>query len=414
MRQHSENPETLKSSRRSFLRYAAMGAAAPILTEGHLARAARLAMDDGARPVPPPMMLPTLPADAVLIDANENPMGPCKAAREKITQLTPYGGRYDLYGETPKLIKTFAAQHNLKEDHVAVYAGSSEPLYYTVLAFASPERSLVIADPSYEWAMMAAAAIGAPIHKVPLTTNYAHDVKTMVAADPNAGVLYICNPNNPTGTVTNKEDIVWALNHKPKGSVLLVDEAYIHFADEPDVIDLIGNGQDIVVLRTFSKVYGMAGLRCGFALARPDLLERLRQFGENFMPIMGSGPANASLEDAQVVPVRKKIIGDTRRETIAWLREKGYKVIGDSQANCFMIDTGRDGRGVMAAMRKKGIYIGRSWPVWPNAVRITVGTSEEMIKFRTAFKEVMDAPPVSATAERGRGPREGDGISRFA
>jgi histidinol-phosphate aminotransferase len=360
-------------------------------------------------------MIPALlPANAVLIDANENPMGPCQAAREKISQLTPYGGRYDLYGETAKLIKTFAAQHSLKEDHVAVYAGSSEPLYFTVLAFASPKRSLVIADPSYEWAMMAAAAIGAPIHKVPLTAEYAHDVKAMVGADPNAGVLYICNPNNPTGTLTSKADIVWALENKPKGSVLLVDEAYIHFTDEADVIDLVAADKDIVVLRTFSKVYGMAGLRSGLALARPDLLAKLRQFGENFMPIMGSGPANASLEDTQVVQARKKIIGDTRRETIAWLREKSYKVIGDSQSNCFMIDTGRDGRGVMAAMRQKDIYIGRTWPVWPNAVRITVGTPEEMVKFRTAFKEVMDAPPVTATAERRRGPRDGDGIARFA
>ena len=404
----------LTSSRRNFLRFAAMGVAAPILTEGHLARAARLVADDGTRPVPAPMIPALLPANAVLIDANENPMGPCQAAREKISQLTPYGGRYDLYGETAKLIKTFAAQHSLKEDHVAVYAGSSEPLYFTVLAFASPKRSLVIADPSYEWAMMAAAAIGAPIHKVPLTAEYAHDVKAMVGADPNAGVLYICNPNNPTGTLTSKADIVWALENKPKGSVLLVDEAYIHFTDEADVIDLVAADKDIVVLRTFSKVYGMAGLRSGFALARPDLLAKLRQFGENFMPIMGSGPANASLEDAQVVPMRKKIIGDTRRETIAWLREKSYKVIGDSQSNCFMIDTGRDGRGVMAAMRQKDIYIGRTWPVWPNAVRITVGTPEEMVKFRTAFKEVMDAPPVTATAERRRGPRDGDGISRFA
>lgn len=409
-----QNTERLMSSRRSFLRFAAMGAAAPILTEGHFALAARMKTNDDARPVPPPMRLPVLPANAVLIDANENPLGPCQAAREKISQLAPCGGRYDLYGEQAKLIKTFAAQHNLKEDHIAVYAGSSEPLYYTVLAFASPERSLVIADPSYEWAMMAAGAIGAPIHKVPLTAGYAHDVKAMISADPNAGVLYICNPNNPTGTMTSKEDIVWALEHKPKGSVLLVDEAYIHFADAPDVIDLVAADKDIVLLRTFSKVYGMAGLRCGFALARPDLLEKLRQFGENFMTIMGSGPANASLEDADLVPKRKKIVGDTRRETIAWLRQKGYKVIGESQSNCFMIDTGRDGRSVMRAMRQKGIYIGRTWPIWPNAVRITVGTPEEMVKFRTAFKQVMDAPPVAAeAAERMRRPRGDAGIARF-
>lgn len=392
------------TSRRNFLRYAAMAAATPILTEAHLARAAQMKLAEvKGRPVPPSFIFPALPADAVLIDSNENPMGPCQAARDRIRELTPAGGRYDLYGEGQKLIDTFASQHSLRPDHVAVYAGSSEPLYYTVLAFTSPSRSLVIADPSYEWGMMAADAIGTPIRKIPLTADYAHDMKAMVAADPKAGVLYICNPNNPTGTLTSKQDIVWALENKPKGSVLLVDEAYIHFSDAPDVLDQVAADKDIIVLRTFSKVYGMAGLRCGLALARPDLLASLRQFGQNFLPILGTGPANASLLDAEVVPTRKKIIGDTRRETIAWLREHRYKVIGDSQANCFVIDTGRDGRSVIEAMQAKKIYIGRTWPVWPNAVRITVGTPEEMVKFRTAFREVMSAPPTAvARAERGR------------
>ncbi|HEY5381820.1 MAG TPA: pyridoxal phosphate-dependent aminotransferase [Acidobacteriaceae bacterium] len=389
--------ELRPTSRRNFLRYAAMAAATPILTEAHFARAAQAAADPKDRPAPARSNFHALPADAVLINANENPMGPCEAARARINELVPAGGRYDLYGEEDKLIDTFASQHNLKRNHIAVYAGSSEPLYYTVLAFASPSRSLVIADPSYEWAMMAAGAAGATIHKIPLTAEYAHDVKAMMAADPNAGVFYICNPNNPTGTLTSKQDIVWALENKPKGSVLLVDEAYIHFADTPDVIDLVAADKDIIVLRTFSKVYGMAGLRCGLALARPDLLEKLTQFGQNFLPIMGTGPANVSLLDAELVPTRKKVIGDTRRETIAWLRKNGYKVIGESQSNCFMIDTGRDGRSVMAAMRAKNIYIGRTWPVWPNAVRITVGTPEEMVKFRTAFKQVMDAPPVAVS-----------------
>jgi histidinol-phosphate aminotransferase len=386
-----------QSSRRSFLRYAALAAATPIFTEAHFARAAQAApAESKSHSAPPSLVFPALPPDAVLINANENPMGPCAAARERIAALTPAGGRYDLYGEADKLIDTFASQHHLQRDHIAVYAGSSVPLFYTVLAFASPSRSLVIADPSYEWAMMAATAVGAPIHKVPLTADYAHDVKAMVSADPNAGVLYICNPNNPTGTLTSKEDIVWALENKPKGSVLLVDEAYIHFSDAPEVLDLVAADKDIIVLRTFSKVYGMAGLRCGLALARPELLQKLAMFGENFMPIMGTGPANASLLDAELVPTRKKIIGDTRRETISWLRKNGYKVIGESQSNCFMIDTGRSGRSVMAGMRAKNIYIGRTWPIWPNAVRITVGTPEEMVTFREAFKQVMDAPAVAA------------------
>jgi histidinol-phosphate aminotransferase len=410
MTQHSKTSTT----RRSFLRYAAVAAATPILTEAHFARAAQQAAKPASAAGRHDFFLAP-PPDAVLINANENPLGPCNAAREAIAMLVPTGGRYDFYGETDKLVKTFASQHNLGEDHIAVYAGSSEPLHFTVLAFTSPTRSLVIADPSYEAPTMAAMASGAKIHKVPLTADYAHDMKAMVSADPNAGVLYICNPNNPTGTLTSKQDILWALENKPKGSVLLVDEAYIHFADVPDVIDQVAADKDIVLLRTFSKIYGMAGLRCGFALARPDLLAKLLQFGENPMPVTGSGGANASLLDANLVTMRKKFMTETRNETIAWLKQNGYKIIGDPVSNCFMIDTGRSGRDLMDAMREKKIYIGRTWPVWPNAVRITVGTPDEMARFRTAFKQVMDAPPVSsAEAERPRLGRDGVPYPRFA
>ena len=389
--EHSGTSGTLTASRRSFLRYAALAAATPILTEAYFARAAQQATASSAKPRRRSFVL-NPPPDAVLINANENPLGPCQAAREAIAHLVPTGGRYDFYGETDKLVKTIAAQHNLSEEYITVYAGSSEPLHYTVLAFTSPTRSLVIADPSYEAAMMAAMSSGAKINKVPLTADYAHDLKAMVAADPNAGVIYICNPNNPTGTLTSKKDIVWALDNKPKGSVLLVDEAYIHFADVPDVLDQVAAGKDLIVLRTFSKIYGMAGLRCGFALGRPDLLKKLSLYGENPMPVTGSGAANASLLDANLISARKTFMTETRNETIAWLKQNNYKVIGEPQSNCFMIDTGRSGRSVMDAMQQKKIYIGRTWPVWPDAVRITVGTPEEMAKFRIAFKQVMDAP----------------------
>jgi histidinol-phosphate aminotransferase len=336
-----------------------------------------------------------MPADAVLINANENPLGPCKAACEVIASVTPMGGRYDFYGETGKLVKTFSAQSGLKEDYIAVYGGSSDPLHFTVLAFTSPSRGLVMADPSYEAPMRAAMVTKAKLSKVPLRPDYSHDVKAMVAADPNAGVIYICNPNNPTGTLTTKEDIAWALEHKPKGSILLVDEAYIHLSDAPHVLDFVAADKDLIVLRTFSKIYGMAGIRCGFALGRPDLLKQLPAYGQNPLPILGCAAANASLLNAELIPTRKKIIGDTRRDTIAWLRASGYTVIGDSQTNCFMIDTGRNGKSVIAAMKAKDVWIGRTWPIWPNAVRVSVGTPAEMAKFKVAFKEVMSAPAVA-------------------
>jgi histidinol-phosphate aminotransferase len=389
----SDDLDTVSNARRLFLRGAAFAAAAtPILTEAHFAMAAAtpsgMALHGQGRDAPP--------EGAVLINANENPLGPCKAACEAIGKIAPLGGRYDILGETQALARTFAAQNNLPVDHVMIYAGSSEPLHYTVMAFTSPERSFVTADPSYEAGMVAAASVGAKVIKVPLTADYAHDVKALVAADPKAGVIYICNPNNPTGTLTKKADIVWALENKPKGAIILVDEAYIHLSDAEPVLDMVAAGKDIVVLRTFSKIYGMAGIRCGVAAGRPDLLAKMMPYGQNAMPVTASYAARVSLEDPTLVPTRKAIIGDTRRDTLAWLKANNYKVIGESQSNCFMIDTGRNGHAVGAAMRAKNVYIGRVWPIWPNAVRVSVGTPAEMAAFKTAFKAVMDAPMASA------------------
>ena len=380
-------------SRRSFMRMASVAASLPVFTEAHFAWAAQQAAVPAAANAR--KIRPAMPPGAVLINANENPLGPCKAACEAIAAIAPKGGRYDIDGETEKLTKTFAAQNGLKENYIAVYAGSSEPLHYSVLAFTSPTKGFVTADPSYEAGMRAASISKAKISKVPLTSTYAHDVKALVAADPKAGIIYICNPNNPTGTITSKADILWALENKPAGSILLVDEAYIHLSDAESVVDMVAADKDLIILRTFSKIYGMAGIRCGFALGRPDLLAKLVPFGQNAMPITGSAAANVSLLDAELVPTRKKIIGDTRNDTFAWLKANGYKFI-PSQSNCFMINTGRNGQSVIAAMREKNVYIGRTWPIWPNVVRVSVGTPDDMAKFKVAFKQVMDAPAVAA------------------
>jgi histidinol-phosphate aminotransferase len=375
------------SSRRSFLRMAGLAATLPLVSEGHLAWAAQQA---AAPKHPGALPHPTNP-NAVMINANENPLGPCDAALAAITSIARTGGRYDATGCEDELTAQLAIEFALPATHLAIYAGSSEPLQFATLAFTSPTRSYITADPSYEAGMVAATAAGAKVIKVPLTTTYAHDVRAMIAADPNAGVLYICSPNNPTGTLTPKDDILWALEHKPAGSILLVDEAYIHISDSPSVIDQVALGKDIIVLRTFSKIYGMAGIRCGVAFGRPDLLEKLNVYGRNALPVTALAAACASLKQPGLVPTRRKIMADTRSSTFTWLDRKGYKYI-PSLSNCFMIDTGRPGRQVIAAMRDQDVYIGRTWPIWPNHVRITVGTPHEMEVFQTAFEKVMSAP----------------------
>jgi histidinol-phosphate aminotransferase len=389
------------TSRRSFLRYAGMTAAAmPIMTEGRLAWAAQQQQQKDQPQVRGKRQQPALDPNGpppVMINANENPLGPCQSALAAIDASALTGGRYDANGGLDKLVALLSKQSGIPEDHIAVYAGSSEPLHFTVLAFASDSKPYVTADPSYEAGMWAAQAAGAKVSKWPLTETYAHDVKAMVAASPNAGVIYICNPNNPTGTLTPKEDIVWAAKNKPASAVLLVDEAYIHLSNAPSCLDLVQQGADVIVLRTFSKVYGMAGIRCGVAFGRPDLLMKLQRYGMNPLPVTAVNAATASLSEADLVATRRKIIADTRNDTFKWLGSKGYKFI-PSVSNCFMIDTGRPGKEVIAAMQQKGVFIGRTWPIWPNHVRVSVGTPSEMAAFQTAFEAVMSAPatPVSA------------------
>ncbi len=374
-------------SRRSFFRFAAGAsalAAMPILTEPRLALAQIPKFAD--------------PNIGIHIDANENPLGPSEEARKAVVDILPRSGRY-LFNMEMDLAETFAKLEGLAPETVRVFAGSSDPLHYTVLACTGKDRPLVIADPGYEAPMWAAKFSGAPILKVPLADPNgaaSHDVKAMLAASSNPGVIYLCNPNNPTGTCTPRADIESLVSNAPKDAVILIDEAYIHFCTEPRSLDFVKEGRNVIVLRTFSKLYGMAGLRMGFAVGRKDLLAKLDFFGQNPLPITAMTAAKTSLLQTGLVATRRKIVGDTRVETLAWLKSEGYHCT-PSESNCFMLDVKRPGKEVQAAMAAKEIFIGRIWPAWPSSVRITVGTPQEMMAFRKAFTEVMAQPP-SATA----------------
>ena len=329
-----------------------------------------------------------IPAGAIRIDANENPLGPCETARKAVMEEAAQGGRYN-YWLKDELAADLAATLGVKKENVAMFAGSGEPLHYSVFAFTSPSRSYVTADPGYEAGMRASSYTGARIIKVPLTKTYGHDVKAMLAAAPDAGLFYLCTPNNPTGTVTPHADIEALVANKPKGSVVMVDEASIHFSEAVTAIDLVKAGADVVVLRTFSKIYGMAGLRCGAAIARPDLLEKLGCYGGgNPMPITALAAASASLKHSGLVADRKQINSSTRQKTLEWLDRQGYSYT-PSQANFFMVDAKRPAKETIDAMAARKVFIGRAWPVWPTHVRVTVGTQAEMEEFQAAWQQVM-------------------------
>ena len=242
-------------SRRSFGRIATMltaGAALPFYNEPALAQLSRV----------------DAPPDAVMINSNENPLGPSAAAREAAKAMVDRGGRY-LFGESGKVASLLAQQEGIAQNCIKIYPGSSNPLVWSVLAFCSPNKPYVVADPGYEAGARAAAFVGAKAINVPLTKDYTHDVKAMVAASPDAGLIYVCNPNNPTGTLTAQADIAWLVDNKPKGAIVMIDEAYTHITPTaPFNTPMVAARKDVVILRTFSKIYGMAGLRAGAAIGR--------------------------------------------------------------------------------------------------------------------------------------------------
>lgn len=381
-----------ESTRRSFLQISAAASVAlvgGILSERMLAAAERPK---------------AYPSGAVVIDANENPLGPCTAAREAIAGITAQGGRYCPW-LAEDLIGIFAKAEGLKPEYVRAFPGSSEPLHFTVLAYTSPAKSYVTADPGYEAGMHAAKISGARVAKVPLTANHSHDVKAMLAAGPDAGLFYVCTPNNPTGTLTSHADIEYLLQNKPKGSIALVDEAYLHFSDATSVLDLVKANQDLIVLRTFSKIYGMAGLRCGFAIGRPDLLEKLSAFGGwGNIPVTASAAAIASLKDAQLVAERKRINAMIRSSVFSWLDTKGYLYM-PSQSNCFMVDMKRPAKQMIEAFAADNVFVGRVWPAVPTHIRVTVGTQPEMERFQETFLHVVEAQKVSYSVPPSAGSR---------
>jgi histidinol-phosphate aminotransferase len=340
--------------------------------------------------------------DTVVISSNENPLGPAPAAIDSICKTATIGNRYN-FQISQETISTINDLFGLKRGYVVLTPGSGGPLDLALVSNIGPDKPLVYGDPSYEQGPRAADTMNAPKFPVKLTSTYAHDVRAMVAATPNAGAYYIVNPNNPTGTMTPKSDIVWLLKNKAPGSVVIVDEAYHHFSNDESCIDLVAADQDIIVTRTFSKIYGMAGLRAGFALGKPELLAKFSAtvpLGRSLasISITSAAAATASLKDKDLVPLRRKINADNRSATLEFLTKHGYTIIPGSQANFFMVDVKRPGAVFSSQMRDEKVAIGRTWAAMPTFVRVTVGTKDEMAKFQAAFVKCMDKP---ATAVNG-------------
>jgi histidinol-phosphate aminotransferase len=342
----------------------------------------------------------TFDPDAVRITSNENPMGPSKQGLEALGRVAPLAWRYGPMGENNEFQALLESTEDVKPGYAMPYPGSGTPLANLVPAFTSPTRSWVMASPGY--GSGASHGIGNKVVKVPLRKDYTHDVEAMIKADPNAGAYYICNPNNPSGTLTPRKDMEYILANKPKDAILVVDEAYIHFSGRDHMsTDLVKADKDVVVLRTFSKIYGMAGLRAGAAYGRPDLLEQLGKFGRSGnLSVATMACAAASLK-AGMPLLKERIEINKRNRDLAFehMDKLGVSYI-PSHSNFFMMAVkGMTGPQVGEAMAAKKILLaGNRWPEWPEHIRVTVGTYEEMGKFNAALTQVVKEGKVMKSA----------------
>jgi histidinol-phosphate aminotransferase len=334
-------------------------------------------------------------AGAILIGANECWTGPFPVAAQAAVKAVQEGNRYEPDNEHEKLFKAVSAVEGVPADRILAWPGSSDPLSRVAVAYASPTRGIVTADPTYEALWRTADWLGAPLKKVPLTSDYRHDVKAMLAADPNAAVYYICSPNNPTGTVTPLADIEWLANNKPKDSILVVDEAYIHWFDGPNAAKLAATRDDVLVLRTFSKLFGMAGMRLGLTFASPTLMDKMMRYDGGqitwMLPMTAVACGTVAVAQADLIKARRAEMIAAREKSVSHLKGKGVKVIPGSQANMFMVDWGKPAKGMQDALLAQNVQIGRSWPIWPNVSRVSVGSMAEMEAFNAAFDKVWKA-----------------------
>jgi histidinol-phosphate aminotransferase len=334
------------------------------------------------------------PSEPIRLSANENPYGPCAPALEALGHSGGAASRYPgaALSETRE---TIARLHGVTPQQIVLGCGSSDVLRMADAAFLANGRKLVAAEPTFEAVLMYAKVTRTEPVRVPLTADHRHDLPAMArACDGSTGLVYVCNPNNPTGTIVGAKELEAFLEKVPASSTVLVDEAYHHFVEDPtykSALDLAKGRDNVVVARTFSKIYGMAGMRLGYGVgsaARIAEMERYASWDNANQAALAM--ALASLADASAVSERRRLLNDTRQWLCAELDRDRRQYI-PSQANFVMIDVGGDAAPVGEAFRSRGIQVGRKFTSMPNWLRVSIGTREQMVAFLAALREVAPA-----------------------
>jgi histidinol-phosphate aminotransferase len=324
------------------------------------------------------------PAAPVRLDKNENAYGPSPAALAAIKEGLSDVNRYpDIAG---RLREKIAGLHKVKSEQVVLGCGSSEILRMAADAFLVTGKKLMLATPGYPLLQFYARNKGVEVVAVPLTRERAHDVKAMLArVDSSTGLVYICNPNNPTGSVTTRQDLEDFLGKLPPEVPVVIDEAYHHYvgatSSYASFIDRPLEGKPIIVARSFSKIYGLAGLRIGYAVAPVKLAEKIYQnflqFGEN---LLGLRAALAALDDHDHVRMSARFTADAREE---FYNHANVRMLGvsDSQTNFVLLQVDHPAEEVLEHFRKNSVLLGWRIPELNNFVRVSMGRPADMKEF---------------------------------
>jgi histidinol-phosphate aminotransferase len=302
------------------------------------------------------------------------------------------------------LRKAIAAAHGVSVDNVLLGCGSTEVLRMAVDAFTSRTRALVTATPTFEVPADRAYVIGAPVDAVPVDAELRLDLPAMAARSAGAGLVFLNNPNNPTGTLHSARavnDFVRRVLADSPDTTILVDEAYHEYVEDPSyatALPLAMETPRVIVSRTFSKVYGLAGLRVGYAIAHPDTVKAMaRHQLDVAVNVLGVSAAQAALADRDLVARERRLNHEAREFTQRFFEAAGYRV-APSHANFFMADIRRDSKDFQGACEKQGVLVGRPFPPLTTHARVSIGTMDEMRAAVEVFKRVLAAPASARAA----------------
>lgn len=326
--------------------------------------------------------------------SNENPNGPVPAAIRAMQAAFHEGAWYPASLEG-RVRSALAKTNNLPVTQVMLGSGSGEILRLAVQAFCSPSKHLVTAFPTFETPAAYAQMLGLPVREVPLDAQLRIDFDAMLREVRGAGLVFLCNPNNPTGHVWGKREVerfVRAALAADPEVVVLVDEAYHEFADDPayaSMLPLVASEPRVFVSRTFSKIYGLAGLRVGYAFGQPATLERMDRLRlTNGVGALAQVAAIASLEDPAQMRREQQLNREARAFTAKWFTDAGYAVV-PSQTNFVLVDVRRPTEDFRDACLRRGVAVGRPFPPLRTHSRISVGTMDEMQRAVEVFRQVL-------------------------